>query len=70
LRQYRRALANYRLAAELAPDSAPAQYGIGLSLRKLGDYQGAKAAFKSYLRLAPSAPERAGLEVWIKKWGG
>jgi tetratricopeptide (TPR) repeat protein len=70
LRHYRRALANYQLAAELAPDSAPAQYGIGLALRKLGDYQAAKAAFKSYVRLAPSAPERAELEAWINKWGG
>jgi tetratricopeptide (TPR) repeat protein len=70
LHHYRRALANYQLAAEQSPDSAPAQYGLGLALRKLGDYQAAKAAFKRYLHLAPSAPERAELEAWIDKWGG
>jgi tetratricopeptide (TPR) repeat protein len=70
LRQYRRALANYRLAAQLEPASGVAHYGVGLALRKLGSYSAAKQSFKEYLRLSPNAPERAELEAWSRKWGG
>ena len=70
LQHYRRAVANYELAAQLQPDSAPAYYGLGLAQRKLGRFAAAKAAFKTYLRLAPDAPERAELAAWIAKWGG
>jgi tetratricopeptide (TPR) repeat protein len=70
LRHYRRALANYQLAAELDPQSGPAHYGIGLAQRKLGDYRAAKEAFKNYLRLSPNAPERTEIEGWVRKWGG
>src|SRR5205085_2475955 len=50
LRHYRRALANYQLAAQLNPQNGAAYYGIGLAQRKLGDYRAAKEAFKNYLR--------------------
>ena len=70
MRNYRRALANYAIAAELKPDDGAAYYGIGLAQRKLGDFRAAKQAFKTYLQLTPSAPERAELEAWIAKWGG
>ena len=59
-----------RLAAELKPDAGATYYGIGLAQRKLGDFRAAKQAFKTYLRLTPSAPQRAELEAWIAKWGG
>jgi len=70
LRHYRRALANYQLAADLKADNGSAFYGIGLAQRKLGNYAAAKQAFKEFLRLSPNAPERAELEAWIRKWGG
>jgi tetratricopeptide (TPR) repeat protein len=70
MRNYRRALANYTIAAELRPDDGAAFYGIGLAQRKLGDFGAAKQAFKTYIRLNPAAAERAELEAWIAKWGG
>jgi tetratricopeptide (TPR) repeat protein len=70
MHNYRRALANYAIAAELKPNAGAAFYGVGLAQRKLGDFRAAKQAFKTYLRLTPSAPERAELEAWIHKWGG
>ena len=70
MHHYRRALANYELAAKLQPESAQAYYGIGLAQRKLGNFGAAKAAFTSYLRLAPNASQRAELAAWIAKWGG
>ncbi|HYG66379.1 MAG TPA: tetratricopeptide repeat protein, partial [Anaeromyxobacteraceae bacterium] len=56
-----RSLELYRKAVALDPKSPDAQRGLGLALARRGDRAGARAALRTYLKLAPAAADRA----WI-----
>lgn len=62
-----RALAHYRRAAALDPSYADPHRALGLLLLKRGDRAEARAAFARYLALAPSAPDRAYVEAYLKE---
>jgi tetratricopeptide (TPR) repeat protein len=70
LGQYRRALANFQAALERNKDLSTAYQGVGLAQRQLANFPAAIVAFKHYLQLVPSAPDRAEIEAWIQKHGG
>ena len=57
-----RALGLYRKAVDTDPRCAIAQRGLGLALVKRGDRGGARAALRTYLKLAPAAPDRPWIE--------
>lgn len=64
------AAAAYRRAAALDPRLAPAWSGLGLALRGAGDEAGARAAFTSYLAVAPDAPDRGHVRAYLDETGG
>jgi serine/threonine-protein kinase len=53
----RTALASYKRAIQADAGFAPAYRGLGLVYEKLGDRPAARAAFKTYLKLAPAASD-------------
>lgn len=57
-----RAMELYRKAVATDPGSAEAQRGLGLALSRRGDRGGARAALRTYLKLAPAAVDRAWIE--------
>ncbi len=58
-----RSLGMYRKAVELDERCAVGQRGLGLALAKRGDRAGARTALRTYLKLAPRAPDRAWIEA-------
>lgn len=60
------ALSSYRRAIELDPRAAEAWRGLGLALMKKGDGAEARKAFRTYLELAPEAPDRAHVEAALR----
>jgi beta-barrel assembly-enhancing protease len=57
-----RALELYRKAVALDPACPEAQRGLGLALSRRNDRAGARAALRTYLKLAPAAVDRAWIE--------
>lgn len=56
------ALELYRKAVALDPKCPEAQRGLGLALARRGDRAGARAALRTYLKVAPAAVDRAWIE--------
>ncbi len=54
--RYDRAASIFRQILEARPDSYPAAYALGATLRALGDAKGATAALRHYLSLAQQIP--------------
>jgi Flp pilus assembly protein TadD len=52
-----RAATEFEAAVNLKPDSAAAQYELGVALRLWGDPDGAEKALREALRLQPRFPE-------------
>jgi tetratricopeptide (TPR) repeat protein len=57
----------YKTAAKLQPRSATAQQQLALGAENAGDYKTAVDAWKGYIRLAPSSPQRHQIEQRIKQ---
>jgi tetratricopeptide (TPR) repeat protein len=64
LGRYREALAEYE-AAYLAVQDPPFLFNIAQCQRKMGRDKEALGAYRSYLRVAPNAPNRSDVRRWI-----
>ena len=60
--QNREAAAAYRQYATLRPGSPDPYYGLGVALRALGDADGARAAFETYIALEKRPSEQRWVE--------
>jgi tetratricopeptide (TPR) repeat protein len=56
-RQYEQALDLYGRAAQMAPSSEDAQYGMAWAHFRMTDFEAARAAFKQALKLKPNFPD-------------
>ena len=64
-----RAIREYTLSTELAPEFAQAYRALGLLHYKRGEKTLAGPLFKRYLELAPEAPDREYVEAYLKDTG-
>jgi predicted Zn-dependent protease len=64
-----KAVREYTLSMEMAPQFASAYRALGLLYYKRGDKALAAPLFKRYLELAPTAPDREYVEIYLKDLG-
>ena len=63
------ALASLRTSLAANPNYAPTWRGLGLVFEKLGEKDQARAAFKRYLQLAPSASDTEQIKSRMERLG-
>lgn len=64
-----RAMSEYTLSLELAPNFAPSYRALGMLHFKRGEKAAAAPLFKRYLELVPAAPDREYVDAYLKETG-
>jgi len=64
------AMGHFQKAVKADPNSAAAQYNVGLTLDKMDKHDEATSAFKKALELAPNEPAVKDSEILKKHMGG
>ena len=67
---YGAAVKTYQTLADLRPKDANAQFQLAQAAQTAGNYSVAAAAYKKFLALNPTTPERKQIEKLIKQFGG
>jgi tetratricopeptide (TPR) repeat protein len=67
---YSGAVATFKSLTKLRPRDPNAQFQLGQAAQTAGDAATAIAAYKRYLQLAPSSPQRTQIQQLIKQLGG
>jgi tetratricopeptide (TPR) repeat protein len=70
LTAYTGAIDTYKQLAKVEPRSASAQFQLAQAAQTAGDAATAAAAYKRYLQLDPTTPQRKQIEKLIKQYGG
>jgi tetratricopeptide (TPR) repeat protein len=67
---YSQAVSTYKTLTKLRPGDPTAQFQLAQAAQTAGDYPTAIAAYRAYLELNPSTPQRKQIEKLIRQLGG
>jgi tetratricopeptide (TPR) repeat protein len=67
---YGQAVATYQQLVKVHPNDPNAQFQLATAAQTAGNYSVAATAYKAYLKLNPTTPQRKQIEKLIKQFGG